>query len=153
MPVRLSKQPIISRDDLRAIAETRLREAETLSHGGHYAGAVYLAGYAVECLLKMAICVTLKWEGLRGTFKTHDLEGLLLHSGFDGELRSSEGVIDSFAKIVQIWAVEEKSEKDGTRNVRYSRPESIDQQTARRFLDCVNDPKTGVAPWLLSRIG
>jgi len=47
---------------------------------------MFLGGCALECLLKAAICATLKLDGLPAAFKTHDLEALLLYSGFRGEL-------------------------------------------------------------------
>lgn len=134
------------------IAEARLLEAETLFQAKHYAGAVYLGGYAVECFLKVAICVRLEWDALRGTFKTHDLEGLLLYSGLDRTLRTSRDIVDSFGKIVQIWAIEASGNNDGRRSVRYQRPTDIDEQTARRFLEYVANPSIGVVPWLRGRI-
>lgn len=106
MPPQLTTSEIIGRDTLSALAEERLREAETLLVAGHYGGAIYLSGYALECYLKLAICITLRWDQLRGTFKTHDLETLLLHSGFDRELRTSPEVWPSFTKILDTWIVE-----------------------------------------------
>ncbi len=46
----------ITRADFQALSELRLREAAYLLAGGHYEGAYYLAGYAVECALKACIC-------------------------------------------------------------------------------------------------
>ena len=37
------------------VAYQRLEEAEVLSNAGYYIGTVYLAGYAVECMLKALI--------------------------------------------------------------------------------------------------
>lgn len=37
------------------VAFQRLEEAEVLSRAGYHIGAVYLAGYAVECMLKTLI--------------------------------------------------------------------------------------------------
>jgi len=37
------------------VAYQRLEEAEVLFEGGYFVGAVYLAGYAVECMLKALI--------------------------------------------------------------------------------------------------
>ena len=141
MAVTLSRQPIISRDALQEIGDTRLSEAEALFQASHYAGTVYLGGYAVECYLKLAVCVTLGWPDLLGTFKVHDLEGLLLYSGFDKDLRADSGVYDSFAKIATIWKVE------GSDSVRYRRAVEFDEPTAKRFLQYVSDPTAGVLPW------
>jgi hypothetical protein len=45
----------MNRNDLRGLASTRLREAKVLLKSGEFAGAYYLAGYAVECGLKECI--------------------------------------------------------------------------------------------------
>lgn len=42
-------------DDFRSLAQTRAAEAQALIGVGHWAGAYYLAGYAVECALKAVI--------------------------------------------------------------------------------------------------
>jgi hypothetical protein len=39
----------------RAVAAERLRDAEVLLEQGRPGGAVYLAGYALECVLKWAV--------------------------------------------------------------------------------------------------
>jgi hypothetical protein len=98
MAIQLSKKEVISRDILRVIADARLQEAEALFQARHYASALYPAGYAVECYLKLAICITLDWEMLTATFNTHDLVGLLLYSGLDRKLRTTPAIADSFAR-------------------------------------------------------
>jgi HEPN domain-containing protein len=45
----------LKRQDLRELALRRLKEAQVLFDGGCWAGAYYLAGYAVECALKACI--------------------------------------------------------------------------------------------------
>ena len=45
----------MNRDDLRTLAQTRLKEAESLLQAGLPSGAYYLAGYAVECALKACV--------------------------------------------------------------------------------------------------
>ena len=142
MSIRLSTRSIISREVLREVGDARLAEAEVLLRAGRYAGSIYLAGYAVECYLKVAVCVTLRWDALLETFKVHDLEGLLLHSGFDGDLRATDAVHDNFVKITAIWKFE------GHDSIRYRRPREFDKPSATAFLHYVCDPTTGVVPWL-----
>src|SRR5271170_6256898 len=81
---------MLSRSDLRRIAQARLRDAEVLFRGRRYDGAIYLCGYAVELTLKARICRTLRWAGFPETagefrdlqsFKTHNLEILLRLAG------------------------------------------------------------------------
>ena len=149
MAVKLLKTSVISAKALKRVAETRLKEARALLKQGHFAGAIYLAGYAVECYLKAAICHTLAWEDLRGTFKTHDLEGLLLYSGFQNELNKDSDVRHSFAKILDIWVMETRQDgKVPKESVRYSEPSAFSESEARRFLQYVAGRRIGVVPWL-----
>ncbi len=142
MAPQLTNKTIIERETLREVAEARLKEAETLFKAKHYAGAIYLAGYAVECYLKVAICVTMHWSEMRETFKTHDLELLMLHSGFDYKLQENAKLVESFAKIKETWAF------DREKSVRYKTPSDFNEKNATLFLQYVSNPETGVVPWL-----
>ena len=142
MPVRMSTEPIISRELLCEIGDARVQEAEALLDAGHYVGAVYLGGYAVECYLKAAICHRLRWTDLLETFKTHDLDGLIRHSGLEPELHENTATFENFQRIVGTWDIL------GKNSVRYRNPSEFDQSTAEFFLKCVNDPISGVVPWL-----
>ena len=81
---------MLTRQELRQISRSRLRDAEVLFNGQRYDGAIYMCGYAVELALKARICVTLKWTefpATAGEFKdlqslrTHNFEVLLRLSG------------------------------------------------------------------------
>jgi hypothetical protein len=141
MAAQLSNVKIIRHETLSKLVDTRMREAETLVNAGLFAGCVYLAGYAVECQLKLTICSTLRWEELRATFKTHCLELLLLHSGFDARMRQDPPVVESFAVLREMW-------KPDTGDLRYGDPSAIDEPAARLFLRCATDSEVGVIPWL-----
>ena len=133
------------RDDLAEIADARLREAELLHERGEYAGAMFLGGCALECCLKVAICVTLKLDGLPAAFKTHDLEALLLYSGFRADLEAQRDIQKSLSAVVEQWR------PDGREKLLYGQPSKFDEKTSRHFFQCLNDKKTGVLPWLQSR--
>lgn len=45
----------MNRRDFQELSNVRLKEARALLAGGHWDGAYYLAGYAVECALKACI--------------------------------------------------------------------------------------------------
>lgn len=153
MPTGLSITPVIAREDLVVLAEARLREAEVLRANEHYAASIYLAGLAVECCLKAAICKTLDWNELLGVFKTHDLEGLLKYSGFDRQLRANSAVLESFSRINKAWSGNKpkgKGHEPGV--VRYSLPDEYDKRDADDFFRWVADPSSGVIPWLRSRL-
>lgn len=138
MTALLTKRPIIRREELEALVALRLQEADALRGAGCFLAVVYLSGYAVECQLKAAICHTLGWDELRGTFQTHDLELLMLHSGFHAQLHAEPEVAASFVKIQELWS----------ENLRYSNPTMFDEQTAALFSDWVRHPERGIVPWL-----
>ena len=52
------EQPL-SRNDLKKISKTRLKEAKTLCDNKLYDGAMYLYGYVIETALKARICKVL----------------------------------------------------------------------------------------------
>ncbi|MFZ2006113.1 MAG: HEPN domain-containing protein, partial [Stellaceae bacterium] len=45
----------VSKDDLEALSDARIREAMQLYRNQFYSGAYYLAGYAVELAIKACI--------------------------------------------------------------------------------------------------
>lgn len=143
---QLSKDPIVERSVLQRLGRTRLKEAEVLREAKCYAGAIYLAGYAVECYLKVAICVALDWQELTETFASHDLELLLRHSGLDRKIRRNRRVHHSFGKIQGIWTLTRKNA------TRYRDPRDFKEVDADRFLEWVSHKQHGVVPWLEKRI-
>lgn len=88
---------MITRSDLKKIAQVRLRDAEVLYRSRRYDGAIYLCGYAVEIALKTRICKTLSWFGYPSTggefqnyqsFRTHNLDVLLRLSGVEERIKT-----------------------------------------------------------------
>lgn len=80
--------------EIRQLAKLRLEEATILCNHGKYEGAFYLAGYAIELMLKAKICERLGIPNLlednssdgavkdiKKTVQTHDLFVLLVLSG------------------------------------------------------------------------
>jgi len=140
MSPQLSKKPVIARDRLERLVSARLKEASALFESGLFSGVVYLGGYAVECQLKATICKTLKLDELPETFKTHDLELLMLHSGVQSILDESTDVSSNFRKICQFWG--------RTLEVRYRDPDGVSGEDAKYFMQWVNGTGSGVVPWL-----
>ena len=137
---------IIKKDLLRRLAESRLREANALYSAGYYQGAIYLAGYAVVCWLKVAICRALDWDELYDTFKRHDLMFLLRHSGLFRRISDAPKVNINFRKIMAIWFWDNKVE------LRYCDPDSYSADRAKHFLHWVADKTEGVVPWLSKQV-
>lgn len=98
MAIAWPPKPILPVADLHRLALERLDDGRTLLAAGRPAGAVYVAGYAIELTLKARICRVLGWTGFPGTasafpsqlrsFQTHDLEVLLILSGADADVKS-----------------------------------------------------------------
>ena len=154
MPTTLSIKALLARDDLLALTDARLQEAGLLRTAGHYAASIYLAGLAVECCLKAAICKSLDWDVLLGAFQTHDLEGLLKYCGYDRQLRTNPEVLDNFNRLAKRWAgVETSNDVRDPGSVRYKLIDAYDARKADDFFRWVSDPETGVIPWLQSRMG
>jgi len=102
---------MISRLDLLASAEERLKDAETLYRGGRFDGTVYLSGYAIELALKARICKTLKWQSFPESsnefrdyqsFKIHKLEILLRLSGIENKIIKSQRY-EAYWQVVATW--------------------------------------------------
>ncbi len=151
----LSKKPLIGRRVLERVGDARLEEARVLFRGRHYSGAIYLAGFAVECYLKVAICAALDWDELHGTFKSHDLEGLLLHSGLVRKIETAEAALvkENFGKITELWILEGKNGSgDREKNIRYRDPNGLSEDDAQAFLEWVDDPDAGVLRWVKRQI-
>lgn len=81
-----------TRSEFQILSNRRLVEAKALQSVGHYGAAFYLAGYAVECGLKSAVCNTLQIDvfnlstELHKGFKTHRLDHLIVLSGLSKKL-------------------------------------------------------------------
>lgn len=109
-----------NRADFQQLATLRLTEAQTLLTHDLPDGAFYLAGYAVECALKAAICRTLgiddffesyssKPHGAKvrddvvQKFKTHDYGTLLVLSGLyftlDNDFQNDRRLKSSWATL------------------------------------------------------
>jgi len=88
---------VIAKTELRKLAKARLKDSKILCSAKRYDGAVYICGYVIELGLKLRICKTLKWEGFPSSnsefqnfrsFKTHNLDVLLLLSGIEEKVKT-----------------------------------------------------------------
>jgi HEPN domain-containing protein len=76
----------MNRKAFQEISKIRVREAQELLDAGHYPGAFYLIGYAVECALKACVSKQVKRydfpdKKLATEAFTHDLEKLVRVAG------------------------------------------------------------------------
>jgi hypothetical protein len=134
----------VDRSDLQILAEARVSDAEVLLHGGRWAGAYYLLGYAVECGLKGCAARQFREhevpdKTIVNDFYTHRLDKLLDISGTKAALESRAAADPSFQvnwNVVRDW--NEASRYD----------HSTTETKARDMLVAVTDPSSGVLPWL-----
>jgi len=81
-----------TRNELKQISITRLKEAKALFSQGFYDGSIYLSGYVVETALKAKICKLLREpmypeSGKIGSaYKTHRIDDLILLAGLREQL-------------------------------------------------------------------
>lgn len=85
----------MNRDDLRKLAEERVKDAKVLLDGGRWEFAYYAAGYAVECALKSCLLARMiytgwvfdeKWDAKRCL--THEFKELIDLAGLEPELNA-----------------------------------------------------------------
>jgi HEPN domain-containing protein len=133
----------VKRDDLQRLSRIRLAEANTLLRGGHFDGAYYLAGYAVECGLKAVIArATERYAfpdrtAVNDSY-THNLDKLVKVARLQPELNVLLSVRPRFALH---WAVV----KDWNEESRYSRHTPTE---ARNLYGAIADRKDGIMRWI-----
>jgi HEPN domain-containing protein len=133
----------VKRNDLRALATLRLREARLLLNHRHWDGAYYLAGYAVELAIKA--CIARRTERFDFPDKdrankswSHDLLPLLKTAALDGALRQEETRDADFLlnwNIVQGWEVDSRYNRNG-------------EKEATDLIAAIEDRRHGVLRWL-----
>lgn len=139
-----------SRDELKALARTRLKEAEALSATQLYDGCSYLAGYVVELALKATICRHLDLtanpeSGDWGkVFRTHRYDDLVRLAGlerkFDAARTANPGLMANWS-ILTTWSEQ----------VRYQPVGSNPKARAQDMLRALADPNDGVFTWIKKR--
>jgi HEPN domain-containing protein len=136
----------VNRANLRWLAVERLRDARALLATGRWAGAYYLAGYAVECGLKSCILarVTAAPEVIFAERRfsdqcwTHNLEQLLHVAGlkpqFDLHTATDPELLGNW-RVATDWS--EASRYDRTSRAR-----------AEELYQAIADKKHGVMKWI-----
>jgi hypothetical protein len=127
------------------MAEERILDAEALINGGRWAGAYYVAGYAVECGLKaclLARMIHTGWvfqEGVKAEkCRTHDFDKLIEIADLKGQLDGSLAASPAFSgnwDLVSQWKV----------STRY---EPKTEAEARALYAAITDNPDGVLRWI-----
>jgi HEPN domain-containing protein len=132
-----------TRDQLKALAKTRLKEAEALFAAGLYDGAAYLSGYVVELALKARICRILAIRDYPDTGKykqvyaTHDFDQLLFLAGLRSKMQPNSSLFLKWS-IASTWTPER----------RYSPVGTFTKQDAEDVLNAIRDPTDGILRWI-----
>ena len=138
------------RIEFQELATLRLEEATLLLAQNYPDGAFYLAGYAVECALKAAICRTLTIDDFFDAysakahsakvkddivqkFKTHDFGTLLVLSGLYFKLETAI-VLDVL--LGDAWTIIRTL--SWTEQYRYEVSSRKEQLAVQNFIDSVN---------------
>jgi HEPN domain-containing protein len=134
----------VNRQDFHELSELRLAEAKALLDSGHYDGAYYLAGYAIECALKACIAKQTRQfdfppdrQFLQDVY-THDLDRLVHGAGLDRALRMEVARNTQFGLA---WI----TVKDWKETSRYERKT---QRQAENLYNAISNPVNGVLIWL-----
>lgn len=137
----------MNRADLQTLSRLRIAEARILLVNARFAGAYYLAGYAVECALKACIAK----QTARYDFPdrdrvvrshTHNLQQLLDLSNLKVDFQDA---IRRNRALELNWGIV----KDWSERARYS--STYTKAQAQDLYSAVNGRKNGVLGWLKKR--
>jgi HEPN domain-containing protein len=139
---------MVTRQQLQALAQMKLQEAEAPFDAGFFDGCAYLCGYVVELALKARICATLglneypdRGSRLKDAFRTHDFDDLKLLAGMEPELSANRPAFLSNWSIATKWKPE----------LRYEPLGSYDRVRAEEILDAIRAKPDGVLECISSR--
>ena len=116
---------------LQSLFDVRRVDARVLLKAKRYTGALYLGGYALECLLKAAICQQLNrshYPVRQARYRTHDLIALKTLCSVVLPIDDDPDAARHFRTINSVWTV----------SIRYEGP-SLRVTSVRRFLDALDD--------------
>jgi HEPN domain-containing protein len=137
----------IDKARLIELAEAKLEDAKLLLSAGRAANSYYLAGYAVELMLKAIVSArfrtdTLPDRAVSTQVFVHDLRKLISLALLEVALKEREKADAGFQARLQIvlrWTEESRYGQYG-----------VDEATA--LIDAVDNPEHGVLAWLRSRL-
>jgi hypothetical protein len=134
----------VNRTDFQQLAELRAQEARILFQADAFAGAFYLAGYAVECALKACVAKRTREfdfhdkDVVKKSY-THNLIALLEVSNVGvlfEEAKRADATLETNWGLVRDWAESSRYEL------------GITEQRARAMLTAMDDESHGVLTWL-----
>lgn len=138
---------MMTRADFQRLAELRVAETEALVKAGQWAGAYYLAGYAVEHALKACIAKQTRAEeyppnDTKGSHYTHNLNTLVKTAGLFADLDTeckTDNAFKRYWNIVTAW----------NEHARYS--DVWQQSDVEGLVEAITEPNHGVLRWIRAR--
>ena len=135
---------MLNRRELQRLAKMRIKEAKVLLDSGHFEGAYYLLGYAVECALKACIAKQIKKHDFPdkkavNESYTHKLEPLMHLAGLEIHFNKE---IKANSQFEKNWTIV----KDWSEESRYS--SSVSKAKAKDFYSAVTARKKGILAWI-----
>jgi HEPN domain-containing protein len=137
----------MNRLDFQRISDIRIDEAKALLDAGHYPGAYYLVGYAIECALKACVAKRVQQydfpdRKVANEAFTHDLGRLVKVAGLGANFEEDR---KNDAALEVNWAVV----KDWDESSRYD-VEITEAQASNLFSACTEQP-SGILAWVKKR--
>ena len=87
----------------RAVARLRIEDAKSLLKSRRHNGAIYMAGYAVECHLKFAFCHQKCVTHLPGKLEVHDWDTLVSAAGMLPAIKAQRAMDALYSALVDRW--------------------------------------------------
>ncbi len=137
----------LSKARLIELAEAKLDDAKFLLADGRSGNAYYLAGYAVELLLKAVLSSRFQADTipdpswLKDVF-THNLKRLISLALLDDDLKLKS---DADPEFKARWEIVLEWRETSRHDVR-------DSRDAERLIEAIGDSQYGVLPWLKARL-
>lgn len=134
---------MLTAQDARALAELRVDEAVTLLEAGHFSGAYYLSGYAIELGLKAIIARRFVADAIPDkqlvlSTYSHDLRALVTVAQLSNALNERLALDEDFALF---WLIASQWSEA-------SRYAIIDEVDATEMVAAVVGLPAGVFTWL-----
>lgn len=134
----------MNKNDLEALVDIRIKEAKALLDVDSYQGAYYLAGYSLECAIKVCIAKQVQQYDfpnleLAKNSYSHKLMDLLGVAGLKQKLNERERQDSNFQLN---WAVA----KDWSEKSRYE--SRVEERKAKDLYEAITHDQSGILAWL-----
>ncbi|GAA0777795.1 DNA-binding protein [Roseibium denhamense] len=131
------------KDDLQAIAQAKIDDADFLFSHRRYSNSYYLFGFGVEIAIKARIARVFSSETIPNKkfvqdIYTHDLDKLINLAGLKQDLNSKTS---KSARFAAFWSIA----SDWSERSRY---DMIDAFSATALRNAIQDPEEGIFKWL-----